>query len=362
MYRLFAGILLLASAPSTLLATSNAPAPTPAPAYTPGTLKLASGQINPVMVLGTPHLSNLPKSFDMARLDLLKQRLAAWKPQAIAIEELSGLQCAYLQRYPSRYRATVEAYCPDTTAAQAATGLDTVAAYAQAEQLLDNWPASPSAGQRRKLAALFMAAGEPASAAVQWLRLPTDERRSGDGLDAALVASLNALPARRDETYMISVPLAVQAGLERLHAMDDHTADRPIGDETAYGAAIIRAWDNPVSAELKRIYAVLQGQLDTPEGVLAMYRSRNDPAMVRLAVRSDFGAALEEPSAQHYGRDYVTSWETRNLRMAANVRDTMVPAGRRTLVVVGASHKAYLEAYLQQMHDVEIASVEDLLR
>ena len=31
------------------------------------------------------------------------------------------------------------------------------------------------------------------------------------------------------------------------------------------------------------------------------------------------------------------------------------------LVIVGASHKAYFDAYLDQMHDFELVSVEDVL-
>lgn len=81
-----------------------------------------------------------------------------------------------------------------------------------------------------------------------------------------------------------------------------------------------------------------------------------------MLVQSDFGAALEEPSAAHHGRGYVTTWETRNLRMAANIRDSMAQPGQRALVIVGASHKDYLEAYLNQMHDVEIASAGEVQR
>ena len=36
----------------------------PKPQFDPSTLKLARGQINQVMVLGSPHLSQLPKPFD----------------------------------------------------------------------------------------------------------------------------------------------------------------------------------------------------------------------------------------------------------------------------------------------------------
>jgi pheromone shutdown protein TraB len=60
---------------------------------------------------------------------------------------------------------------------------------------------------------------------------------------------------------------------------------------------------------------------------------------------------------------YLGAWETRNLRMASNIRDALrAQPGSRALVVVGASHKWYLQAYLDQMHDLRIADVEPLLR
>ena len=114
-------------------------------------------------------------------------KLAAWKPQAIAIEALSGAQCDELRRYPYRYADTVESYCPDMAAARAATGLDIPAATAAFEKLLAAWPAAPTPAQRRHLTAMFLAGGEEASALVQWFRLPATEGllvivlRSGGG-------------------------------------------------------------------------------------------------------------------------------------------------------------------------------------
>jgi hypothetical protein len=207
-----------------------------------------------------------------------------------------------------------------------------------------------------------MAAGEPASALVQWLRLPLEERRAGDGLNVALVDALNALRVKPDERYLIAAPLAAISGLERLYAMDDHTADMPDADEKAYGEAIMKAWDNPFTAERKRMDEKLERHLDTREGVLAMYRAYNERSQGGLVFKSDFGAALEEPSPQHFGRSYVAYWETRNLRMASNIRDAIAPPGIRTLVIVGASHKAYLDAYLNQMHDVSIVPAIDVLK
>jgi hypothetical protein len=125
----------------------------------------------------------------------------------------------------------------------------------------------------------------------------------------------------------------------------------------------MKAWGNPATEKRMRAYEELNKRLGKPDDVLAMYRAHNAPGMSRLVFDSDFGAALNEPSPQRFGRGYVGYWETRNLRMVANIRDVlMARPGSRLLVVVGASHKAYFDAYLHQMHDVRLADVAALLR
>ena len=322
-----------------------------------------TGEPNEVMVLGTPHLSALPKTFNPAALAPVLARLRSWRPAMIAIEDLSGMQCDHLRRFPQRYRDTIDSYCPDLTAARAATGLDVPAATEAFERLLATWPTNPGAAQRRRLAATFLAAGERGSALVQWLRLPQADRIAGDRLDAALVAQLEQQRSRRSETTLIAARLAADLGHERLYAMDDHTADSAIDDEKAYAAAIAKAWDNPATAHRRAIDADLEKSIDTGDGVLAMYRRHNAADMGRLAYDSDFGAALEEPSPQKFGRSYLGYWETRNLRMASNIREMLGGRpGSRSLVIVGASHKAYLDAYLDEMHDVRIVSTDTILR
>jgi hypothetical protein len=323
----------------------------------------AKGTPNEVLVLGTAHLSGLKEPFQPASLKLVNDRLAAWKPRIIAIEALSGMQCEWLRHFPHRYKETVDDYCWDPAPARTATGLDVPAATFEAERLLAAWPASPAPSQRRHLAAVFLAGGERASALVQWLRLPEIERHAGDGLDAALVAVLEKQRARRNEDTLIAAPLAAALGLERVVPMDDHTADAPSTDQKASGEAMMKAWDNPATAKRRKTDEELAPRLGDPEGVMALYRTLNDPAQARLVFDSDFGAALEEGSKQQFGRGYVTYWEVRNLRMAANIREAIgLQPGSRTLVIVGASHKGYLEAYLNQMHDVRIVPAMTVLR
>ncbi|SPU55559.1 Uncharacterised protein [Brevundimonas vesicularis] len=326
-----------------------------------------AGALNEVLVLGTPHLSNMGDGFKVESLSPLLDRLAAWKPTAISTEDLSGLQCDSLRRYPSRYAETVETYCWDPAPAALATGLDVPAANAEAERLLAEWPDRPTAAQRRHLAAVFLAAGERGSALVQWLRLPAQDRIAGDGLNDALVGVLNQIEKQANETFLISAPLAARLGLERLWSVDDHSADSPDPadpvEKKASQDAVMAAWDNAASTARRAEDERLSAALDQPNGLLQMYRAYNAPTVPAMAYQSDFGANLIEPSPQAFGRRYLGFWETRNLRMVANMRDVLGRyPGTRMLTIVGASHKGYYEAYLDQMHDVRLVDPEPVLR
>jgi hypothetical protein len=322
-----------------------------------------TGAPNDVLVLGTHHLSGLPANFSPKSLEPLLERLQAWKPQLIMIEKLSGPQCDYMRRYSTRYADEVKTYCWDTAAANQASGLDVPAANAEVEKLMTNWPATPTPSQRRHLALLFLAAGEQTSALVQWLRLAPSERIEGDGLDKTLLEQLQGLAVKRNEGFLLAAPLAARLGLERVYAMDDHTADFDADDDKAYQEALQRAWNNPAVAKMKAEDQALFPHLDNGEGVLALYRADNQPGEAQLLFEGDFGAALKDSSPQQYGRQYVGYWETRNLRMVANIRDivAMTP-GKRTLVIVGASHKGYFDAYLNMMHDIKLEDTEAVLR
>ncbi|PQM26853.1 hypothetical protein CVO77_17890 [Sphingopyxis lindanitolerans] len=351
---LFAALLFVAG--------TNAPPPY-APSFDPAALK--AGTAGELLVLGTPHLSGLPDGFSAVSLDPLLARLAAWKPRIITIEGVSGPDCDMLLSYKPLYPDVYDTYCWDPEPARKATGLDVPAATAEAGRLLAAWPANPAAAERRHLAAVFLAGGEQASALVQWLRLPTAERHAGDGLDAALTERLDTLTTRRNENFLIASTLAARLGLERVYSVDDHSADATtawLNDDAGFNAALQRIWNNPVAKERAAADKALEAKLDGA-GLLDLYRAYNSPATARVAYDSDFGAALADATPQNYGRRYVGWWETRNLRMAANIRAAMAAQpGARTLSIVGASHKGYFEAYLNRMHDVRLADAETILK
>ncbi len=333
------------------------------PAFQPGDHKGPPvGTANQVLVLGTPHLSGLPAAFEPAHLEPLLNRLDAWRPTAIAIEAIPGLQCDRMRRQPNRFASSLR-YCFDAQRAGDALGLDVSAANVEAERMLSEWPADPTAAQRRRLAAVFLAAGEPVSATVQWLRIPEADRQESDGLTTEMVAELERRTARRNENVLIGAALAARLNLDRVWSVDDQSTDIPTDDREAYGKAITASWENAATAERRATDDRLYAGLGEADGLLDLYRALNAPGQAELNYRSDWGAALTEPSPEAYGRRYVAYWETRNLRMVANIREVLGrQPGARVLAIVGASHKPYYEAYLDQMHDVVVVDTNLVLQ
>ena len=314
-----------------------------------------------VLVLGTTHLAQGEVPLDPASLEGLLQRLAGFDPAIITIEAMPGETCDLMARHSGVYGEENVAFCGDTSAAKAATGLDVPAAIAAVDAQLADWPASPTPAQRRRLAATFLAAGDPASALVQWLQLPDAERVAGDGLDAALVATLRKRADSASEDTRIAAALAVRLGLQRLHPVDDHTGDNlRIDDEAGFAKAIRAAWASaPESCRELRTHVDAQRARDD---LLPLYRTLNSAAYQRAWPSCDFGAALREPSPQRYGRRYVGGWDLRNLRMVANIGATFRDRpGVRVLSVVGASHKPWFDRTLAQLQGVEVVDVEAFL-
>ncbi|MBX7501985.1 hypothetical protein K3181_11080 [Qipengyuania sp. YG27] len=353
---------------ASLLVAAAAPAQTAAEPADPVAIVDAAarerGDLSEVLVLGTAHLSALPEDFDRSRFAPLIDRLADWQPEAIAIENLDGPQCDYLRAYAHAYPETAENYCPDPEPARAALGLSGPEADRELRTVLSDSAVERAPAQRRRLAALFLAVGEPDSALVQWLRLPETERHAEGPLTAKLAAQLDKRLSRRNESSLIAAHLAARLGHERVYPVDDHTGDiatGPIEDEDLYAREIRAAWDNPATAERHAASEAWNKQLEAGTlSVLEWYRLMNRNSEARLAMRSDFAAAAGARHPGNTGRKYLAYWETRNLRMVANLRQ-VIGAGRRVLAIVGSSHKPYYERYLGMTSDVELVDTEAVL-
>ncbi|UOQ68930.1 DUF5694 domain-containing protein [Hymenobacter volaticus] len=334
------------------------------PAVAKPKLALAPTQ---VMIFGIGHLDTAPASFQVAWLEPVLCRLRTYKPDLILTEAMSGEQIMGLEAYAA-YHGTANQYAGPTLAmakaAQADLHLTAAQALVQANELSEKGNLTPA--DRRRLAGLFVAAAEPLSATVQWLRLPMAERIGADGISPALAKQVTLFANMRNEMSSMAARLAADLGLERVYGAGDHASDVTQPDFAALKAA--------VSAE--------SGQVDlfnhnTPEfravpeealkmataaEVMPALKWKNSPRFAELDADAQWLSMLRSEKMGRVGRQRVAAWEAQNLRMAVAIREATAPiAGGRALLIVGASHKPFLEAYLRTFTDVELVSVPALL-
>lgn len=327
------------------------------------------GELTEVLVLGTPHLSGAPDDFDPAVLAPLLDRLAAFQPDIIAIEALSGESIDALWRYREIYPESATTYGGRsmTMAAGVRHGLqlDSPDAEAEVRRTLAAWPRDPAPAQRRRLAALFVASGDPHSALVQWWRLDPSERIAEDGVSALLVEQLAQYDTRKNENHMIGARLAARLGLERLYPIDDHSSDDVGSSRTAdLEAMMAQPWRAELMAD--PAFTPLReaaNNLRTPEQALDTYRMLNAARTGHVDADGQWLNMLNRETPNAVGRTRVADWEVRNLRQVANIREAIAHnPGGRVLVITGSAHKPWFDFYLSMMTDVVVIDASRVLR
>ena len=134
-----------------------------------------------IMVLGTPHLSNHQGTLSLDDLEPLLDRLEAYAPDIITVENSPGMTCHRARSYPREHVGYADYFCFDGEPYRAESNLTLSQASFLAREALLDWPDTPTAAKRRQLAAYFLASEEPISALVQWLRLDDVDKVAWDG-------------------------------------------------------------------------------------------------------------------------------------------------------------------------------------
>lgn len=369
---LLLGLLLAVSAcrapRADIAATQPLPASSQPPAFDPAVTKrnLAIAPTQ-VLVFGLDHLDTAPAAFQVAWLEPVLCRLRGYNPNLILTEALSGEQVMGLEAYAA-YHGDAGKYAGPTLemakTAQADLHLTAAQALVQANELCEK--GDLTAAQRRRLAGLFVAAAEPLSAAVQWMRLPVRERIGADGISPALAKQVAQWASMRNEMSSMAARLAADLGLERVYGAGDHLSDVTQPDFAAFKAAVTA---EPSQVDLfnhntPTFHAVPEEamKMAVAAEVMPVLKWKNSPRFAELDADAQWLSMLRSEKLGRVGRQRVAAWEAQNLRMAVAIREATAPiAGGRALLIVGAGHKSFIEAYLRTFTDIEVVSVPALL-
>ena len=320
-----------------------------------------------VMIFGLDHLDTAPATFQLAWLEPVLCRLRAYKPDLILTEAMPGEQVMGLEAYTA-YHGTASRYAGPTLemarTAQADLQLTAAQALVQANEQCKKGDLTPA--ERRRLAGLFVAAAEPFSATVQWMRLSPVERVGANGISPSLAKRLDSFVSLRNEIASMAARLAADLGLERVYGAGDHLSDVAQPDNAAMKAAVAAEpsqvdFFNHNTPEFRAVPEEAM-KMATAADVMPILKWKNSPRFAELDADAQWLSMLRSEKMGRVGRQRVAAWEAQNLRMAVAIREATAPvAGGRALLIVGAGHKPFLEAYLRTFTDVELVSVPDLL-
>ena len=334
----------------------------------PARLSIATPEeMSEVLILATPHLRALGEEFNRKAVDPLIERLRAFNPTIIGVESLAPGNIKAMLADGEAYQEVLMYFARDHVelgrAAQAALG-DAAMVTGVLESLTPQQPDCSKGGDRQAILRR-LAAYELESAVLQWSYIAEIERVAGGGIDEAMARRLNELVQSPNEIYSVAVPLARRLCHQHLIQIDDHL------DKNSYAAIA------------DKLYAFLQGSGLAAEAAQSPVFKKSEELLVssnkggnllevyRYLNSADYGVGDIEAQWNLFLRTDLPSgadrarlalWDVRNLGIAANIRRaTAGEPGGKMLVIIGASHKHFLESYLRHAMDVRIVSSARLL-
>jgi hypothetical protein len=317
-----------------------------------------------VLVLASDHLGQ-QAGFEPAHLEELLELLVEFAPDAIGVEVMPGRTLAMMQGADDTFAAVLEQFAGAglTHAVRAREELELTRGAAE-RRLGERLAGGELSGIRGELVLLALAADDVPTAVLQW-RHAQLESSATDGVPQDAARYLELRSREPNEVYSLAVELALRLGLQRVTGIDDH-AD-------------------------KDLYLGVAGQLQAELGGVEELRAIADAPLFRSSRSSLKSARRAGSLLSHYlflnsieyqvedaetqwdlflrtrlpsklDRTRAALWDVRNLNIASNVRRlTARSPGGRTLVVIGASHKAFLDAHLAACMDVQLVPLERLV-
>ncbi len=327
------------------------------------------GERTQIAVFGTMHLGSQLAEFEPEWIDPILEELEEYAPTHIMIERMSGEQIAHIlereDEFPGILPFFTRNYFEPGQWAQTALGLSRQEAAREFRNAVETGDSADTAAARRRLSLLALAAFEPDTAALHWLHLENAERIGDELVTEQLADWLNAYASSNGETISLAARLAARLGHQRLYPFDDNMDKNDyvlIADQVGADIQNSQVWTDVMASPEAAEIMGLAASISNADELDATLRYLNTEAYQIADAQLQWTNMVRADMPSGSGRARNALWEVRNLRMAANIRQWAArDPGARVLVIVGASHKIYLDAYLDEMMGVEIVDMPGIL-
>lgn len=306
-----------------------------------------------VMVLGTPHLADLQPAALPVQEQRVIEALANFRPTQVCIEAVPGERIDEFVRDPGRYGELLAMFAMDAVRLapeqQARRALDARTARQRASDMATK--NAPTPAEQALLVSLQLAAFDPWSALLNWSRLDDAGRKAARStLGSQASERLEQLALSRNEVVRIAIPLAQRFGHRQLCAVD------PFADELDVTALADEL--QPMLADAAIGENIQRFEAWTREG----WPGESDDALLQSLRRFNGAEFAHRDRAAQWdifskgvgnhpaGERRLMLWHARNAAIQHELLRTMAgTSGDRTLLLIGAAHRPFLEASLRAL-------------
>ncbi len=323
-----------------------------------------------VMILGTPHLKSLGDQFKPSLLNNLLSMLEHFKPDLICVESIPPYLLEDMERRNDEFADVINQFAKLRIEyghkMQQKLNISRQKAEERSNYLYHMIKdESERIEKRTELVQYLLASYDDISALLQWSYLPETFRSKYQKFPEGFCDYLNNELESSNEIISIGISLARKLDLGRIEHVDDHH-DKDIFLKIASNL-MAELQDNSeyLAAQNDSFYVESQKRLEeaTQRGdLLPYYIYINSSEYGIKDMEHQWNLWFRTKLQSGLDRTRMALWEVRNLNIASHIRRaTAMHPGKRLLVIIGASHKPFLESYLNQVVDIKLVQLKEVL-
>ena len=335
--------------------------------------KISESEASQVLILGTVHLRTYEDDFNRDVLDELLNVLERYKPELIGIESLAPIVLRDMVNSGEANAEILKEFGKRSAEfgikARSALQMSWVEAKTRIDEMLEDIGAREKDINidqiRKELVLHFLAVNDIYSALLQWSYLTEDERTNISRLDTDIQDYFSEHIQSSNENVSIGIALATRLNHQKIYAINDHRDKEDfvkIADALSIELENNEYLKNQPWKTLYEELTEIQNKSYAAGDLLPLYTYLNSKDYVLKDIDSQWQILFKAKLPSGLGQTRVAYWDVRNLGIAANIRRVMaLNPGKKMLVVIGASHKGFLDALLAESMDVKVVQLADIV-
>lgn len=319
-----------------------------------------------ILILGTSHLQQM-KDFEPNMLDKVIAKLDTFNFDVICIEKMSGeLLYDIKNRNNEVYQSVINGrwgkpYLAIADTVQKVKQVEFLDAEDSVLKLLKK--KRLTLDERKMLFYNYLAITDIPSAALQYQYIKDRNDLFSSDFDRYLIHQINKEVNTNSEFYTLALPLAFHQKQDRIESINNFQDEALLMKYYPGFSQDCNKHSEKLSAISKmQVYqkmATLSKQGINDNDLSALYSFINSKEYMTKDYHAQWKIWLETNFSSQSDRARFSLWEMRNLQIAANILNVVSQhSGEKIIVIIGSSHKSFLEKYLKQMEDIELLKYE----